>query len=86
MEEVAQAGQAGLDHIVDVNGLHDATVRNNLSLLKKHHFITGNLRSHQNLHYRINYDETDKFKKQVDEYFELLNQTVFQNKKNQYFQ
>lgn len=36
LEEVAQAGESGLDHIVEVNGLHDATVRNNLSLLKKH--------------------------------------------------
>lgn len=77
LEEVAQAGEAGLDYLVHVNGLHDATVRNNLSLLKKHQFITGQLKSGQNLHYKINYDQIDKFKKQVDAFFEVLNQNRF---------
>lgn len=77
LEEVALAGETGLNTIVEVNGLHDITVRNNLSLLKKYGFITGQLRSNQNLHYKINYDQIDKFKKVVDEYFELLNQNRF---------
>lgn len=77
LEEVAHGGEAGLNHIVEVNGLHDATVRNNLSLLKKHRFITGKLRSSQNLHYKINYDQIDQFKKLVDDFFEVLNQHRF---------
>lgn len=86
LQEVAQAGEEGLSHIVDVNGLHDATVRNNLLLLKKHRFITGKLRSSQHLDYKINYEQIDRFKKEVDDYFELLNQNRFPKHEKQPFQ
>ncbi len=86
LQEVAQAGEEGLSHIVEVNGLHDATVRNNLSLLKKYNFITGTLRSNQNLHYKINYEQVDRFKRQFDEYFELLNQSRFPEQEKLIFQ
>lgn len=85
VQEVAQAGEAGLSYIVEVNGLHEGTVRSNLSLLKKHRFITGNLRSSQNLQYKINYEQLDRFKKQVDDYFELLNQNRFPKQEKQLF-
>ena len=85
VQKVAQAGDAGFSHIVEVNGLHEGTVRSNLSLLKKHHFITGNLRSNQNLQYKINYEQLDRFKKQVDDYFELLNQNRFPKQVKQLF-
>lgn len=77
MQEAAQPGEAGLSHIVEVNGLHDATVRNNLALLKKHNFITGNLKSSQQLQYKINYVQLDRFKQQFDEWVDLLNQNRF---------
>lgn len=85
LEEVAKAGKGGLNHIVEVNGLHDGTVRSNLSLLKKYRFITGQLRSNQNLHYKIDYEQIDRFKKQFDEYFELLNQNRFPRQEKQQF-
>lgn len=85
LEEVAQAGEAGLDYIVNVNGLHETTIRGNLALLKKYKFVIGILRSNQNLHYKINYDEIDKFKRQIDEYFELLNRNRFQKQEKQIF-
>ncbi len=85
LEEVAKAGDDELNQIVEVNGLHDGTVRSNLLLLKKYHFITGQLRSNQNLHYKINYEQVDRFKKQFDAYFELLNQSRFPKKEKQRF-
>lgn len=85
LEKVAKAGEEGLDHIVAVNGLHDGTVRNNLALLKKHDFITGKIRSNQNLRYKVNFQQIDRFKKLVDEYFELLNQNRFPEKGKKVF-
>lgn len=85
LKEVAQAGENGLNHIIGVNGLHETTVRNTLSLLKKHHFITGQLRANQNLHYSINYDQIDRFKRQLDEYFNQLNQNRFSRQGKQQF-
>lgn len=78
LREVANAGGVGLDFMVDVNGLHADTVRTNLGLLKKHHFISGPLKSNQNLRYSINYSELDRFKKRFDEYYELINKNRFE--------
>lgn len=59
--------------IVDVNGLHLSTVRNNLKLFQKHNFIIGSLTSSKQTVYCLNYDELDKFKLLFDEYYEILN-------------
>ena len=73
LEKVADESREKISFLVDVNGLTESTVKNNLTLLKKHNFITGSLRSVKNPVYAINYEEIDKFKKQFDEYYALLN-------------
>lgn len=73
LENVAAKSSSKIDVLIEVNGLNEAAIKNNLMLLKKHKFITGSLRSTKKPVYAINYEEIDKFKKQFDQYYMLLN-------------
>jgi arsenate reductase len=58
-------------YIVDVNELSKNAVLNNLKLLKKFGFITGNFTTHD-LFYSINYDKLDELKEQFEAFYDSI--------------